>query len=210
MKDKVLISIAGSRSIGVYKTGLKIKERLSLLFPYDIIVLDLDSMTKSKVKSYSNEDYDFQTIIETISAPSNKLQIVLLCGSYALYNKDINDAARVKVFLDSECDNRLINLIKTTGVKDKNDLSLILSQYLDVLRPEYLGYIQPTKAVADIIIPSTNESIGTDIIIDGIVKAVEDIQGTRTVKQHGKKLFPQLDFQLERMDLEKERYYDLS
>ena len=61
---------------------------------------------------------------------------------------------------------------------------------------------------ADIIIPSANEALGIAIIVDGIVKIVEGYKGGKGTD--AKKLFPQLDFNLERMEMEKERYYDLS
>ncbi|AET39769.1 putative uridine kinase DAS2 Ecym_4756 [Eremothecium cymbalariae DBVPG len=208
MTQNILVSIAGSRATGVYDTGLKIKEGLKRLFPHDIKVLDLDSMTNDGERAYNAKDYDFVKIQQSTKTSNKKLQIVLLCGCYALYDKDINQSSNLKVFLDAEGDKRLIKLIQNKKVKTGSELATTISEYLDFLRPEYHSYIEPTRAFADLIIPAANEAIGTAIIIDGIVKVVEELQGGGVT--HGKKLFPHLDFQMERMDVEKGRYYDLS
>lgn len=210
IQDKIIISIGGGQVTGVRETALQIQENLHQLFPYiKVSVIDLDEMANIESKKYTDKDYDFNAVYDTlITKPKHEsLEIVLLCGSYALYDANINNLSKLKVFLDSEGDKRLINMIRSKNVNTPERLDSCITEYLDHLRPEMNKYIEPTRAHADVIIPSSNESIGSAIIVDGVVKIIEDKKGGI---DHKRKLFPQLDFQLERLNVEKDRYYDLS
>ncbi|AGO14200.1 AaceriAER407Cp [[Ashbya] aceris (nom. inval.)] len=207
MMDKILVAIAGSYGAGVYETGLKIKEELGRRFPHEITVIDLDSMVKTDCKTYTDEDYDFEKVQHVLQRSRAELEIIILCGCYALCNKRLNALSNLKVFLDTEGDRRLINLIHKNNVTTSEELRSTISHYMDCLRPEYHSYIAPSRSLADIIIPATHETTGTAIIIDGIVEIVDELQGRMP---YGRKLSPHLDFQVEDMNVEKDRYYDLS
>lgn len=225
----VIISIGGGHATGVIEAGLQIKNSLAEIFPHTRIrMIDLDAMSDGKPKSYSNKDYDFDavyceltkekqdgrtvTIKSTLDANSgDPIELILLCGCYALYDERINNIAQLKVFLDSDGDKRLINLINLRKVSTGDELSELLAEYMDHLRVEMNKYIGPTRANADLIIPCTNDNTGCAIVIDGIVRVVQDVNGsghhtTLTSKQY--RLL--LDFEAERLDVEKDRYYDLA
>lgn len=227
--QRVIVSIGGGHATGVLEVALQIRKSLAKLFPTtNIKVIDLDEESNVKPRCYSNKDYDFKQVYQTLTGSENiakavtiknatdansydPIELVLLCGCYALYDNKINDIAQLKIFLDSDGDKRLINLINLRKISTGQELSELLTEYMDHLRVEMQKYITPTRANADLIIPCTNDSTGCAIITDGIVKVVEDIKGNGNVSNAASKLFPLLvDFEAERMDLEKERYYDLA
>ncbi|CCF58269.1 hypothetical protein KAFR_0E01150 [Kazachstania africana CBS 2517] len=244
MIGRIIVSIGGGHATGVAKIATELQEKLSKIFTSaKIRIIDLDELvSKRKDKTYSEDDYDFEAIYEDINEDcmlfdpnSNSLvsmnpntsdeenssvtnndpvEIVLLCGCYALYDANINRISQLKVFLDSDNDKRLINLIHTRNVQTPEELSVLITEYMDCLRPEMEKYIEITRKHADLIIPSSNESVGSVIILDGIVKVIEQIKasshGENFMIDTKKKILPLWDFEAESLDLEKSRYYDLS
>lgn len=224
----VIVSIGGGHATGVVEAGLQIKESLAKFFPHtNIRVIDLDKERHLSPKCYSNKDYDFKELYRNLTEsehfsktvpikyPSDAnsydpIELVLVCGCYALYDDKINSLAQLKVFLDSDGDRRLINLINAKKISTGEELSALLTEYMDHLRVEMQKYIAPTRANADLIIPCTNDNTGCAIITDGIVKVVEDIKGRGNLSNAVPKLPLLLDFESERMNVEKERYYDLA
>ncbi|QEU61954.1 Das2 [Kluyveromyces lactis] len=209
MLHRIVINIAGGHYAGALQTTKEIENKLLGIFKHDVRVIDLDERAIAP-RQYSDKDYDFEAIIHEIKNISSKgdLVIILVCGCYSLFDSKLCDLSSLKVFVDSDGDKRLINLIQQKHVITGYDLESCISYYMDHLRPEMINYIDPSKTKADIIIPSANDALGTAIIVDGIVKVVEQYQGGGS--NDTKKLFPQLDFNLERMELQKERYYELS
>lgn len=207
---RIILSIGGGHVTGIRETVSYIKVALSEAFVNtQISVVDLDQLLEDKPRSFSDKDYDFEQIYQQLSSQqdTDQWEAVLLCGAYALFNDKINQLSQLKVFLDSDGDKRLIDLIHRRNATTPEKLTVCIDEYMDHLRPEMQKFIEPTKSRADLIIPSSSGSVGSAIIVDSIVKIVQDNKGGSS---QTRKLFPHLDFQAERLDIEKEKYYDLS
>ncbi|CAL9735326.1 putative uridine kinase Das2p [Monosporozyma servazzii] len=223
-----LVNIAGGHATGIDELSKQIEKKLVQTFPdakIQILNLDQSSRLVNGPKYYSYKDYDFDMLYNQILGLKNAVEngtplcskddkirvITILCGCYALYDKRINRLSDLKVFLDSDADKLLINLIKKRNCTDPKELSSLLNEYMDNLRVEMDRYIQPTRAFADIIIPSKNETLGKEIVVNGIFQLVNSKDATGhslLTTPHTDQ--PLWDFQGERMDVEKSRYYDLS
>lgn len=223
---QIVVSIGGGHATGVVETGEEIKKSLDSIFPStNVKVINLDKLDSNKPRQYNYKDYDFDQVYKEIRGAGQKrsavvgnvephgqdpVEIVLLCGCYALYDNKINEIVQLKVFLDSDGDKRLINLIHQEHITTREQLAGLLTEYLDHLRQEMQKYIQPTRAQADLIIPSNFDTTARAIIVDGICKIVEALKGNHSPLAISKVSPLLLDFETEAMDVEKERYYDLS
>lgn len=209
MDKRLLISIGGGYATGVEEVATKLKGSISKLFSDAVItIIDLDRMAERELsREYNNEDYNFDQIFLGLDDKSHKgIDIVILCGCYALYDKRINKKSKLKIFLDCDNDKRLVNLISKREVASPEQLSGVITEYMDHLRPEMQKYIEPTRANADLIIPYENEAVGSSIILDGVIKVIEAIDGGAS-RPSATAVW---NYESERMDVEKERYYDLS
>lgn len=223
----MLLLISGGHYTGVQSVSEKLRDSFAVLFPeskINIINLDHDKKylcSASRVKKqYSNEDYDFDAVYEELTrgegtseeCKNNTVNINIVCGCYALYDVRINKLASLKIFIDSDGDVRLIRTIRKENVNSAEKLSATLTEYLENLRPEMEEYIVPTRNRADLIIPCSNEESGTAIIVDGIMKLVDDANSNTDSKENFKaKARQQLyNFQGETMDIQRDRYYDLA
>ncbi|KAL2710642.1 PRK domain-containing protein [Kluyveromyces marxianus] len=209
MSRPIVINIASGHYAGAEQISESIKEKLQGIFKHEIKMINLNERAKSP-KQYSDKDYDFNKIIKEIEClPSTSgLVIVLVYGCYSIYDAKLNELSSLKVYVDSDGDKRLINMLNQESVNASEELAACITHYMDRLRPEMITYVEPSKAHADIILPSMNDNLGTAIIVDGIVKVVEQHQGGEL--KESPTLFPHLDFNIERLEMESERYYDLS
>ncbi|SCU93793.1 LAME_0F05006g1_1 [Lachancea meyersii CBS 8951] len=208
---RVIVSVGGGHITEIHRTVLQIQKALLEAFvDTAVVIADLDDTVTSKERNYSDSDYNFEQILARVKNAEalEQWEVVLVCGRYALFDSRINELAQLKVFLDSDGDRRLIDLIQRFQVQSSEQLADLIQEYLSGLRPEMQKYIEPTRAHADLIIPSNGDSVGAAIVVDSIVKIVEDSKGG--AQSGATRLYPQLDFQAESLDIEKEQYQDLS
>jgi uridine kinase len=82
----------------------------------------------------------------------------------------------MKIFVDTDSDERLIRNSQRDVVERGRTVDMVISRYLDVLKPMHEQFIEPTKKYADLIIPSGGDNkTGIHILrtyIEGIVTNV--------------------------------------
>ena len=215
-----IVAIGGGHATKTRLICENLRESLQEIFTsVKIQIVDLDELTSNKdSKTYTDADYDFGRIYDELrifktgdSSNVYTREIILLYGCYALYDDRINELSDVKIFIESDPDVRLINLIRERGIETPDSLSKLINEYVSHLRVEMQKYIEPTRINSDIIIPYSNNTIGTSIILDGIVNVIKDGESSESeTKTHAHLTSLSWDFETERIDTEKLRYYDAS
>ena len=103
--------------------------------------------------------------------------VIIIEGIMTLINKKLRDMMDLKIFVDTDSDERLIRNIQRDVVERGRTVDMVISRYLDVLKPMHEQFIEPTKKYADLIIPQGGENLkGIGILcryIEGLVP-VED------------------------------------
>lgn len=79
--------------------------------------------------------------------------VIIIEGIMTLLNKKLRDMMDLKIFVDADTDERLIRNIQRDTVERGRTVEMVISRYLDVLKPMHEQFIEPTKKYADIIIP---------------------------------------------------------
>jgi uridine kinase len=98
--------------------------------------------------------YDFTTHLRaprTERVPN--ADVVLVDGILLFWNSRVRALCELKVFVDVEADIRLIRRIRRDMRVRGRQLTDILEQYLDTVRPMHEEFVEPTKQFADIIVP---------------------------------------------------------
>jgi uridine kinase len=87
--------------------------------------------------------------------------IILIEGLFTLGYKELLKHLNFKIFIDTPAGIRFIRRIERDIRERGRSVESIIRQYLDNVRPAYDKYIEPTKAVADIIIngEATNKGV---------------------------------------------------
>ena len=154
--------------------------------PLDSYYNDTSHMTEEERKSinFDHPDaFDWKLLIkqvnqlragESIEQPtysyiiSNRLKetvhvepkpVIIIEGIMTLINKRLRDMMDLKIFVDTDSDERLIRNIRRDVVERGRTVDMVLDRYLNVLKPMHDQFIEPTKKYADLIIPQGGENL---------------------------------------------------
>lgn len=126
-------------------------------FDFDYLVRILKDLALGNDVSIPSFDFvtlertdDFQTI-----TPKD---IIIVEGSLILYEKKLRDLFDIKVFIDTDSDIRLIRRIIRDTKEKSMPLEKIILEYISVVKPTNINFVEPTKRFADIIIPEGGEN----------------------------------------------------
>lgn len=99
--------------------------------------------------------------------------VMIIEGIMTLINHKLREMMDLKVFVDTDADERLIRNIRRDVVERGRTYEIVMQRYLDVLKPMHDQFIEPTKRFADIIIPQGGENNkGIDILCKYIERIV--------------------------------------
>lgn len=84
--------------------------------------------------------------------------VIIVEGIMTLINKKLRDLMDLKIFVDTDSDERLIRNIQRDVVERGRTVDMVVERYLNVLKPMHDQFIEPTKRHADIIIPQGGEN----------------------------------------------------
>lgn len=79
--------------------------------------------------------------------------VIIIEGIMALWNPELRALMDLKIFVDTDADDRLIRIIRRDTVERGRTTQMVIDRYLDVLKPMHEEFIEPTKRHADLIIP---------------------------------------------------------
>ena len=138
--------------------------------------LDTDRLI-SDVKCLANGEHIETPIYDFVTHTRSQLtkivtpkKIILIEGILALANIDLRELMDIKIFVDTEADERLIRRItRDINERDRNFDDIIV-QYKTTVKPMHQQFIEPSKAYADIIIPSGYNDAAVKMVINGILK----------------------------------------
>lgn len=122
-----------------------------------------------EVPTYSYAE--FSRLEETVHIEPKP--VVIVEGIMVLLNKQLRDMMDLKIFVDTDSDERLIRNIQRDIVERGRTLEMTIDRYLRMKKPMHEQFIEPTKKYADLIIPQGGENkTGIHILktyIEGIV-----------------------------------------
>ena len=84
--------------------------------------------------------------------------VIIIEGIMTLLNKKLRDMMDLKIFVDTDSDERLIRNIQRDVLERGRTVDMVISRYLEVLKPMHDQFIEPTKKYADLIIPQGGEN----------------------------------------------------
>ena len=96
-------------------------------------------------------------------------EIIILEGILVLAEKKIRDLLDIKIYVDADEDERFIRrLIRDTKERGRT-MESVIEQYLNVVKPMFLQFVEPSKRYADIVIPQGGlNDVAIDIIVSKI------------------------------------------
>ncbi len=138
-------------------------------FDTDLLVRHLKELKAGR--AIQKPVYDF--VRSTRAEQTTTVQpggVILIEGILVLHLAAIRDLMDMKIFVDAEDDVRIIRRL-TRDIKERGrDFDHVVAQYFRHVRPMHMGFVEPSKRYADIIVPHGGNN---DIAIEMLVNAIK-------------------------------------
>lgn len=93
------------------------------------------------------------------------LNVIIIEGILALSDPKLRDLMDLKVFVDTDADERLIRVIQRDIVERGRTAEAVMERYTRVLKPMHDQFIEPCKRYADLIVPEGGSNhVAIDIL----------------------------------------------
>ncbi len=112
--------------------------------------------------------YDFSIhnrVPETVKVEPKK--VILIEGILIFENKELRDLMDIKIFVDTDADERLMRRIVRDMKYRGRTIESIITQYQTTVKPMHEEFVEPSKKYADIIIPRGGENQAAMDILQG-------------------------------------------
>ena len=134
---------------------------------------DTDSMIEDIInlkqgKTVYRPVYDFSIhnrVPETVKVEPKK--VILVEGILIFENKELRDLMDIKIFVDTDADERLMRRIIRDMKFRGRTIESILTQYKTTVKPMHEEFVEPSKKYADIIIPRGGQNEAAMSILKG-------------------------------------------
>lgn len=102
-------------------------------------------------------------------------EIIIVEGILLFENRELVDLFDVKIYVDTDADVRIIRRILRDVEERGRNLDSVVGQYLKTVKPMHEQFVEPSKRVADVIVPEGGyNKVALDMIIGTIRKKLTD------------------------------------
>lgn len=165
-------------------TGMTDEERRAInfdhpdAFDWKLLIKQVNELRDGKAIEQPTYSYIISNRLkETVHVDPKP--VIIIEGIMALINRKLRDMMDLKIYVDTDDDERLIRNIQRDVVERGRTVDMVIDRYLKVLKPMHEQFIEPSKKYADIIIPQGGENLkGIAILrkyIEGIVPEGEEV-----------------------------------
>lgn len=99
--------------------------------------------------------------------------VIVVEGILVLENKELRDLMDIKIYVETDSDERIIRRIQRDVIERERSLESVISQYRETVKPMHDIFVEPSKRYADIIIPYGGKNkIAVGILLDSVEKYV--------------------------------------
>jgi uridine kinase len=122
--------------------------------------------------------YDYK--LHTRSSETVRLDpkdVIILEGILVLDDERLRNLMDIKVFVDTDADVRILRRIERDIQERGRTLESVMEQYLNVVRPMHMQFVEPSKRYADLIIPEGGHNqVAINLLINQIRTHLEKVR----------------------------------
>ncbi len=141
-------------------------------FETDLLIEHLKQLKSGKEIQCPVYDYaDHNRTDETVLIKPNR--IIIIEGILCMQNEELRSMMDIKVFVEADADERILRRVLRDVEERGRDIRGIIEQYLTTVKPMHYVYVEPTRAMADIVINSGLNDVAFDIMSAKIEQILE-------------------------------------
>ena len=96
-------------------------------------------------------------------------ETIIVDGILIFVEKSLRDLMDIKIFIDTDADERLIRRIRRDILERGRSVDSVMNQYMNTVKPMHLEFVEPSKHWADVIIPRGAENtVAIDMVVTKI------------------------------------------
>ena len=101
--------------------------------------------------------------------------VIIIEGILVLENRELRDLMDVKIYVDTDADERLMRRMQRDMVERGRSIESIIKQYSETVKPMHEEFVEPSKKYADVIIPRGGENApGIDMLTTYLTKMLQE------------------------------------
>ncbi len=101
-------------------------------------------------------------------------KIIIVEGILLLADKRLRNLLDIKIYVEADADERILRRVVRDAKERGRDIDNIVEQYLTTVKPMHYLYVEPTRAMADIVINSGMNNVAFDIVRSRIQLMLEE------------------------------------
>lgn len=132
-------------------------------FETDLLIRHLKALRRGESIACPTYDYTEHNRTEkTITV--RPARIIIVEGILVLENPELRSLFDIKIYVEADADERIIRRIIRDVKERGRQVEDISEQYLTTVKPMHYLYVEPTRAMADIVINSGMNDVAFDLM----------------------------------------------
>lgn len=147
-----------------------------LAFDNDLLIKHLDRLLNYESVEKPVYDYALYTRSDETIFLSPR-DVIILEGILILDDERLRERMDIKIFVDTDADVRILRRMERDIKERGRTVESVIQQYLNVVRPMHLQFIEPSKRYADLIVPEGGHNqVAINILINQIQTHLNSVQ----------------------------------
>lgn len=140
--------------------------------------LDTELMIEDLIKLINGNtiyipEYDYTTHRRLPESTAMNIRPIILIEGILIYNNIyLRSMCNIKIYVDTEADERLIRRLKRDIAERGRTTEDIIQQYSKFVKPMHNQFVEPTKNFADIIIPSGYNEASVNMVVGSLERLI--------------------------------------
>ena len=131
----------------------------------DVVALKAGKTIERPVYDYTIHNRS----LETVTVEPRPL--ILLEGILVLENEALRSLMDLKVFVDTDADERIMRRISRDTVERGRSIDSVITQYRETVKPMHDQFVEPSKRKADLIVPEGGQNL---VALELLIKWVDN------------------------------------
>ncbi|MCD8223169.1 MAG: uridine kinase [Clostridiales bacterium] len=100
-------------------------------------------------------------------------KVILLEGILVLADENLRNLLDIKIYVEADADERILRRVIRDVKERGRDIEGVAEQYLTTVKPMHYLYVEPTRALADIVINSGKNRVAFELVKNQIREILE-------------------------------------
>ena len=144
-------------------------------FETELLLEQLRDLREGKTVNCPVYDYSLHTRSSRVLTVQPK-RVILVEGILVLADPRLRQLLDVKIYVEADADERILRRVIRDVKERGRDIEGVVEQYLTTVKPMHYLYVQPTRALADLVINSGMNQVAFEVVRNYIRKLLEDAE----------------------------------